>query len=300
MANWQLRSSLLKSALIVGLATVMGVGGSISMALIGAQSAIAQETPAEETPAEETPAEEAPTEETPAEETPAEETPAEETPAEEAPTEETPAEETPAEETPAEETPVEETPTEETPAEEAPAEETPAEQTPAPAEQAYDQQVLPIVLVSTDGETVSTRAIPGYQTRFSRILGSGALLVNAEDQVTGYYFTTTGLEPSQTLPYHFHAAMTGANPTSCEGDKALLDSEVGGDVITDLAAIAPLQSSAGGVGRVGSPFSPVQLPTPVALQDIGYLNIHSTQGTPVGPGIVCANVRLDPAGFMRK
>jgi hypothetical protein len=38
----------------------------------------------------------------------------------------------------------------------------------------------------------------------------------------------------------------------------------------------------------------------VPLADIGYLNIHSTQGTPVGPGIVCANVRLDPAGFLRK
>ena len=281
MANWQLRSSLLKSALIVGLATVMGAGGSIGMALIGEQSAIAQEqAPAEETPAEETPAEGAPAEEAPAEETPAEETPAEETPAEETPTEEAPAEEAPAEETPAEETP--------------------AEETPAPAEQASDQRVLPIVLVSTAGETASTRVIPGYQPRFSKILGSGALLVNDEDQVTGYYFATTGLEPSQTLPYHFHGALTGANPTSCEGDKALLDSEVGGGVITDLAAIAPLQSSAGGFGRVGSPFSPVQLSAPVALADIGYLNIHSTQGTPVGPGIVCANVRLDPAGFVRK
>jgi hypothetical protein len=255
----------------------MGAGGHISMALVGAQSAIAQDTP-EETPAEEIPAEETPAEEPPVEESPTEESPAEETPAEEAPTEETPAEEAPAEESPAEETPAEET----------------------PAEQASDQQVLPIVLVSTAGETASTRTIPGYQPRFSKILGSGALLVNAEEQVTGYYFATTGLEPTQTLPYHFHAAMTGANPTSCEGDKALLDSEVGGGVITDLAAIAPLQSSAGGFGRVGSPFSPVQLPAPVALENIGYLNIHSTQGTPVGPGIVCANVRLDPAGFMRK
>ena len=293
MANWQLRSSLLKSALIVGLATVMGVGGSIGMAFIGERSAIAQETP-EETPAEETPAEEAPTEETPVEETPAEEAPAEETPAEETPTEEAPAEETPAEETPTEEAPAEETPAEETPAEETPTEET------APTEQAAGLRSLPIVLVSTAGETANTRTIPGYQPRFSQILGSGALLVNDEDQVTGYYFATTGLEPSQTLAYHFHNAMTGANPTSCEGDKALLASEVAGGVVTDLAAIAPLQSSAGGFGRVGSPFSPVQLSTPVALADIGYLNIHSTQGTPVGPGIVCANVRLDPAGFLRK
>jgi hypothetical protein len=71
-------------------------------------------------------------------------------------------------------------------------------------------------------------------------------------------------------------------------------------VLTDLAAIAPLESSAGGFGRVGSSLSPVQLSAPVPLADIGYLNIHSTQGTPVGPGIVCANVRLDPAGFLRK
>lgn len=249
MANWQLRSSLLKSGLIMGLATVIGLGGNMGVAPVSSQSAIAQE--------------QAPTEEMPAEETPAEETPAEEAPTEEMPDEEAPTEQT-------------------------------------STEQSSEQRSLPIVLISTAGETANTRAIPGYQTRFSRILGSGALLLNNEDQVTGYYFTTTGLEPSQTLPYHFHAAMTGANPTSCEGDKALIDSEVGGGVITDLAAIAPLQSSAGGVGRVGSPFSPVQLPTPVALQDIGYLNIHSTQGTPVGPGIVCANVRLDPAGFMRK
>ncbi|HEY9747759.1 MAG TPA: hypothetical protein V6C63_03725 [Allocoleopsis sp.] len=273
MTNWQLRSSLLKSSLIIGLVTVLGVGSSIGTALVNTQSAIAQDTP-EETPAEETPAEEAPTEEAPAEEIPAEETPTEETPAEE---------------TPAEEAPAEETPTEEAPAEEA-----------APTEQATGVRSLPIVLVSTAGETANTRTIPGYQPRFSQILGSGALLVNDEDQVTGYYFATTGLEPSQTLAYHFHAAMTGANPTSCEGDKALLASEVAGGVVTDLAAIAPLESSASGFGRVGSPLSPVQLSAPVALSDVGYLNIHSTQGTPVGPGIVCANVRLDPAGFVRK
>lgn len=270
MTNWQLRSSLLKSSLIIGLVTVLGVGSSIGIALVNTQSAIAQDTP--------------------------EETPVEAAPTEEAPTEETPAEETPTEETPTEEAPAEETPTEETPAEEA----APTEETPAPAEQSTGVRSLPIVLVSTAGETANTRTIPGYLPRFSQILGSGALLVNDEDQVTGYYFATTGLEPSQTLAYHFHAAMTGANPTSCEGDKALLASEVAGGVVTDLAAIAPLQSSAGGFGRVGSPLSPVQLSTPVALSDVGYLNIHSTQGTPVGPGIVCANVRLDPAGFVRK
>lgn len=275
MTNWQLRSSLLKSSLIIGLVTVLGVGSSIGIALVNTQSAIAQDTP-EETPVEAAPTEEAPTEETPAEETPTEETPAEETPTEEAPAEETPTEETPAEEA------------------------APTEETPTPAEQSTGVRSLPIVLVSTAGETANTRTIPGYLPRFSQILGSGALLVNDEDQVTGYYFATTGLEPSQTLAYHFHAAMTGANPTSCEGDKALLASEVAGGVVTDLAAIAPLQSSAGGFGRVGSPLSPVQLSTPVALSDVGYLNIHSTQGTPVGPGIVCANVRLDPAGFVRK
>ncbi|HEY9807321.1 MAG TPA: hypothetical protein V6D04_12180, partial [Candidatus Obscuribacterales bacterium] len=280
-------SSLLKSSLVIGLATVLGVGSSIGVALVNTQSAIAQE----QTPTEETPVEEA----APAEETPAEEaTPAEETPVEAAPTEEAaPAEEAPSEEAaPAEETPAEETPAEETP--------DPAIQQPAPTEQAAGLRSLPIVLVSTAGETANTRTIPGYQPRFSQILGSGALLVNDADQVTGYYFATTGLEPSQTLAYHFHNAMTGANPTSCEGDKALLASEVAGGVLTDLAAIAPLESSAGGFGRVGSSLNPVQLSTPVALADIGYLNIHSTQGTPVGPGIVCANVRLDPAGFLRK
>src|SRR6476469_4539761 len=202
MTNWQLRSSLLKSSLVIGLATVLGVGSSIGVALVSTQTAIAQEqTPAEETPVETAPAEAAPAEETPTEEA----APAEETPTEEA---------APAEETPA-----------------------PAEETPAPTEQAAGLRSLPIVLVSTAGETANTRTIPGYQPRFSQILGSGALLVNDADQVTGYYFATTGLEPSQTLAYHVHNAMTGANPTSCEGDKALLASEVAGGVLTDLAAI---------------------------------------------------------------
>ena len=285
IANLQLRNSLLKLGQVAGLAMVIGLG-SLSAAFIDSHSAIAQEqTPTEETPAEETPTEEAPVEETPTDETPVEEAPAEETPTDETPVEEAPVEETPAEEAPAEEVPVEETPTEETS---------------EPAEQASGQRSLPIVLVSTAEETATAGVIPGYKPRFTRILGSGALLLNAEDQVTGYYFSTTGLEPSQTLAYHFHTAMTGTNPTSCEGDKALLASEVAGGVLTDLAAIAPLQSSASGFGRVGSPFNPVQLPSPVALQDIGYLNIHSTQGSPVGPGIACANVRLDPAGFVRK
>src|SRR6478672_4871228 len=184
MTNWQLRSSLLKSSLVIGLATVLGVGSSIGVALVSTQNAIAQE----QTPAEETPVEAAPAEAAPAEEMPAEAAPAEETPTEEA----APAEETPAEEAaPTEAAPTEEAaPAEETPAEETPA---PAEETPAPTEQAAGLRSLPIVLVSTAGETANTRTIPGYQPRFSQILGSGALLVNDEDQVTGYYFATTGL-----------------------------------------------------------------------------------------------------------
>ena len=159
-------------------------------------------------------------------------------------------------------------------------------------------RIEPIAFVSTAGDTATASTIPGYKPRLNRIVGSGALLVNADNQVTGYYFTTTGLEPSQTLPYHFHAAKSGATPTSCEGDKNLFAGEAPGAVITDLSAIAPLQSTANGVGRVGSSLQPVQLSAPVPLSDIGYLNIHSTQGSP-GPGIVCANVRLNPGGFAR-
>ncbi len=156
----------------------------------------------------------------------------------------------------------------------------------------------PIVFTSTT-EDATTRTIPGYDPRFDQVMGSGSLMVNGDDEVTGYYFTVMGLEASQTVPYHFHGAMSGGMPTSCEGDKALFKGEGAGGVLTDLGAAAALESSESGFARVGSPEAPVMLDTPVPLADIGYINLHSTQGDPVGPGLVCANVRLNPGGFER-
>jgi hypothetical protein len=119
--------------------------------------------------------------------------------------------------------------------------------------------------------------------------------VNEDDQVTGYYFTVTGLGPSQTLPYHFHSSKSGSTPTSCEGDKGVLEDEAAGAIITPLNEIAPLQSTASGLGVVGSASSPVQLPNPVPLEDIGYLNIHANES--IESGFVCANVPLKPVRF---
>lgn len=151
-----------------------------------------------------------------------------------------------------------------------------------------------IVFVSTTEGSV-TSEIEGESERFSQIVGSGRLLVNEDDQVTGYYFTVTGLGPSQTLPYHFHSSKSGSTPTSCEGDKGVLEDEAAGAVITSLSEIAPLQSTASGLGVVGSASSPVQLPNPVPLEEIGYLNIHATEDPT--SGIVCANVPLKPVKF---
>ncbi len=222
-----------------------------------------------------------------------------------------------------------------------------------------------IVFVSTV-EGAATAEIAENPARFSQIVGSGRLLVNADNQVTGYYFTVSGLPANQAVPYHFHVAKTGRTPTSCEGDKEIVEDETGGEVLVPLSDIAPLQAGASGVATVGSASSPIQLPTPVALEDIGYLNIHATGVTPpsaessvseppqteempaatgpqqptsgpnaapappsetgvapaptespaaeatespspeaatatdVPPGAVCANVRLNPAGFERE
>lgn len=152
-----------------------------------------------------------------------------------------------------------------------------------------------IVFVST-AEGSPTSEIEGQSERFSQIVGSGRLLVNGDNQVTGYYFIVSGLSPSQTLPYHFHSSKSGSTSTSCEGDKALLEDEAVGAVITPLSDIAPLQTTASGLAIVGSATSPIQLPNPVAFEDIGYLNIHANPDPT--SGIVCANVPLKPVMYM--
>ncbi len=160
-------------------------------------------------------------------------------------------------------------------------------------------QILPLALIETVGSPVLVRTIPGYPPRFSEVAGSGSLLLNDQNEVTGYYFTVAGLEPGAAYAYHFHAAMNNSTPTSCEGDKALFRGEAGGSVITNLGAIAPIEVNSSGVARVGSSLNPVAIADPVPLSEIGYLNIHPAPDGAVGPGIVCANVRLNPGGFVR-
>ncbi len=56
----------------------------------------------------------------------------------------------------------------------------------------------------SSAEEAETAEIADNPERFSQVIGSGRLIVNADDQVTGYYFTLGGLPQNQTLPYHFH------------------------------------------------------------------------------------------------
>ncbi|HEY9846769.1 MAG TPA: hypothetical protein V6D03_11305, partial [Candidatus Caenarcaniphilales bacterium] len=101
---------------------------------------------------------------------------------------------------------------------------------PAPAEpQAAEEPAtrLEYITFVKTTEGAATREIADNPGRFSEIVGSGRLLVNADNQVTGYYFTVSGLEASQTLPYHFHNVKNGRKPATCEGDKGIVDGEVG-------------------------------------------------------------------------
>lgn len=160
-----------------------------------------------------------------------------------------------------------------------------------------DHHEAPIVFVRTSGDMATTHGVAGYQPpRFSNIVGSGRLILNAEGMVTGYYFTVSGLEANATYAYHFHGS---GGYASCEGDKNLVPGESGAGVITNLGNIAPLTASANGIAILGSATTPIALPQPVALSDIGYLNLHPMPSGQVGPGSVCANVRLNPGGFVR-
>jgi len=168
--------------------------------------------------------------------------------------------------------------------------------TESPTSEATETREENIVFVST-AEGAATSEIADNPERFSQVLGSGRLILNADDQVTGYYFTLSGLPQNQALPYHFHNVENEGTPTSCEGDKAVLEDEAAGGILLPLNDIAPLQTTANGVAIVGSASSPIQLPSPVPLEDIGYLNIHATQDP--ASGIACANVRINPGGFVR-
>jgi hypothetical protein len=160
------------------------------------------------------------------------------------------------------------------------------------------EMLEPIAFVATAGEDPGVREVSSF-SRFSDVVGSGALMVNAENAVVGYYFTVIGLEPEDSYAYHFHSALNDGVVTSCEGDKALLETEAAGAVIANLGELAPLEVTESGLARVGSPGEPIALSEPIPLAEIGYLNIHPVLQGEVEPGIVCANVRLNPGGFVR-
>jgi len=170
------------------------------------------------------------------------------------------------------------------------------EPTESPTSESTETREENIVFVST-AEEAETAEVADNPERFSQVLGSGRLIVDADNQVTGYYFTLGGLPQNQTLPYHFHNVENEGTPTSCEGDKAVLEDEAAGGILLPLNDIAPLQTTANGIAIIGSASSPIQLPSPVPLEDIGYLNIHANQDP--ASGIACANVRINPGGFVR-
>lgn len=299
--NKSVKTSLTaKNGLSLGLAILLSAGGAL-VVMVGGRMAVAR-TAAFKTAQIETPGPGAPTVGPNAAPSPQLPDPPSEVSPTESPTLETAPPEAPVlEPTPTETLTPEPAPTETL--EPTPTESPILEPDPAPTEVpgtsiSTEVREANIVFVKT-AEDSATREIPGYAERFSDIVGSGRLLVNSANQVTGYYFTLSGLPASQTLPYHFHAAKKGSQPTSCEGDKELVEGETAGEVITDLSEATPLQVGGSGIAVVGIASNPVQLSSPVALEDIGYLNIHSPEGSP-GPGIVCANVRLDPGGFVRE
>jgi hypothetical protein len=157
---------------------------------------------------------------------------------------------------------------------------------------------LPFALVSTLADA-EVRTTPSYRPRFGDAVGDGTLILNADGNVTGYYFIVSDLSPDAKYAYHFHRDIGNGAPTSCEGDKSLVDDETPGGVMLDLGAIAPLNPTASGLAFVGSPTAPVTLPTPVPLSEIGYLNIHAVVDGAVSPGVVCANIRLNAGGLPR-
>lgn len=157
---------------------------------------------------------------------------------------------------------------------------------------------MPLAFVVTAGSNVRLRTTPGYPTRFSEVSGSGALVLRGSD-VVGYYFTVSDLRPEASYAYHLHRTQGGSIPASCEGDKGLVAGEVGGSIMVNLGAIAPLEVNNLGTAIVGSATAPAILPEPVPLAEIGYVNIHPAPEGNVGSGTMCANVRLNAGGFVR-
>ncbi|NEQ29336.1 MAG: hypothetical protein F6K28_62520 [Microcoleus sp. SIO2G3] len=132
---------------------------------------------------------------------------------------------------------------------------------------AQSSSIVPLTIVSTTRPpSVRTiREVGGYPLRFNYVIGSGALIVNADRQVTGYYFTVGDLDTRTSYTYAFYSGRRNGEPTSCEGAKNLTERETAGEELLDLSAIAPLTASNRGVAFIGSPEQPIALPQPVPL-----------------------------------
>jgi hypothetical protein len=172
----------------------------------------------------------------------------------------------------------------------------------APPAGAQSSAIVQFSIVSTTRPPSirTVREVSGYPLRFSYVVGSGALVVNADRQVTGYYFTIGDLDARTSYTYVLHSSLGNGVPTSCEGAKNLTERETAGAALLDLSAIAPLVASSRGVAFIGSDIAPIALPAPVPLESIGYLYIQAAPEATISPGEFCANIRLNSGGFERE
>lgn len=162
-------------------------------------------------------------------------------------------------------------------------------------------RTVPIAIVSTTrpASIRTVREVRGYPQRFSYAVGSGALILNAANQVTGYYFTIGDLEGRTTYIYGLYRSRNRGLPTSCEGARNLTDRETAGELLLDLSETAPLVASTRGVAFIGSIDRPIALPEPIPLESIGYLYIQPVPEAALDSSEFCANIRLNPGGYAR-
>ncbi|MBD2089314.1 hypothetical protein H6F67_05540 [Microcoleus sp. FACHB-1515] len=162
-------------------------------------------------------------------------------------------------------------------------------------------QTVPLAIVSTTRPpSIRTiREVGGYPQRFSYTVGSGALILNAANQVTGYYFTMNDLEARTAYTYGLFSSHNQGVPTSCEGARNLTQRESAGELLLDLSETAPLTASNRGVAFIGSIDRPITLSEPIPLESIGYLYIQPVPEAALTSSEFCANVRLNPGGYAR-
>ncbi|NJL21762.1 MAG: hypothetical protein HC895_14670 [Leptolyngbyaceae cyanobacterium SM1_3_5] len=162
-------------------------------------------------------------------------------------------------------------------------------------------RTVPIAIVSTTrpASIRTIREVSGYPQRFSYTVGSGALIVNAANQVTGYYFSISDLEARAAYTYGLFSSRNQGSLTSCEGARSLTQRETAGELLLDLGGTAPLTASTRGVAFVGSIDRPISLPEPIPLDSIGYLYIQPAPDATLNSSEFCANIRLNPGGYAR-